>query len=92
MGRAALEARRWREARDFMVKSQDYIGLAKLEQAETGNDAQARAWLEAAVTGAPEPKWTCRDCGHAALDWSPLCRGCGVFNALSWGLVPEAAK
>ncbi len=84
LGRAALEARMWREAREHLKKAEDYRGLARLERAETGNEAKAREWLEIAADAPPEPKWVCHTCGHAALDWNALCRQCTGFNTYGW--------
>jgi len=90
MGWAALEGRLWREAREHLTRGSDYRGLAKLERAETSNEAKAREWLEI-LSDAPAPaKWVCTSCGHAAGDWTPLCRHCGGFNTAEW-IVPEHA-
>lgn len=84
LGTAALEARLWREARDYLLQAQDYRQLAKLEQIETGNEAKAREWLEIAAESPADPKWVCDDCGYTALDWAPLCHRCGSFNRAQW--------
>lgn len=84
MGAAALEARMWREARNYLTRAMDYRLLARLEQAETGNEAKTREWLEMAAENPPDPKWICGGCGHASLDWAALCHRCGVFNDCQW--------
>lgn len=85
-GMAALEASMWREARTHLTKAMDYRGLARLERAETGNEAKAREWLEIAADNAPDPKWVCGGCGHVTLDWQPLCRHCGAFDQYQWAV------
>jgi HemY protein len=84
LGHAALQARMWREAREYLMRASDFRGLAKLERVETGNDSKAREWLEIAADNPPDPKWVCGSCGNAALDWSALCRRCGIFDRQEW--------
>ncbi len=84
MGLAAIEAGLWREARQYLMQAMDYRGLAKLERAETGNEAKAREWLEAAADNPPDPKWVCGECGHVTLDWQALCRHCSAFDRSQW--------
>lgn len=88
LGIAALDARLWREARTHLMQALDYRNLAKLERAETGNEAKAREWLEAATDNPPDPKWICGACGHVTLDWQALCRHCGAFNVYQW-MIPS---
>lgn len=84
LGAAALQARLWREAREYLTRGTDYRTLAKLEREETRNDTKAREWLEIAAENPPEPKWICHACGSAALDWTALCRHCSAFNQQEW--------
>lgn len=84
IGEAALEAGMWREARHHLLQAADYRALAKLERAETGNEAKAREWLEIAAENPPDPKWICAECGYVTLDWEALCRHCGSFDAFQW--------
>lgn len=84
LGEAALEARLWRDARQSLTAAGDFRLLAKLERAETNNEAKAREWLEQAADRLSEPKWVCTCCGHAALDWNALCRHCESFNTYLW--------
>ena len=92
LGNAATEAHKFSLAREMLTRAADFRGLAKLERAETGNEAKARAWLEAAAEAPPEPKWNCSACGHAALDWNPSCWQCGSFNTLGWHLPGDHAS
>ncbi len=45
------------------------------------------AWLDAAASGAPGPRWTCDNCRTQASDWSLECGNCGRLGIL---LPPEA--
>jgi len=83
-GHAALEASLWKEARERLTAANDFRALAKLERAETGNEAKAREWLEHAEDYPPEPRWICGGCGHIAARWAALCPHCAAFNALDW--------
>lgn len=87
-GHAALNASMWKEARQRLTAANDFRGLAKLEHAETGNEARAREWLEHAADFPAEPKWVCQECGAHANDWSALCTHCFAFNAQSW-MIPQ---
>ncbi len=86
LGAAALQASLWKEARDKLVQAADYRALAKLERAETGNDAKAREWLEMAADYPPDAKWVCADCGQIAAQWSALCPHCAGFNRQDWSI------
>ncbi|MDP2205476.1 MAG: heme biosynthesis HemY N-terminal domain-containing protein [Alphaproteobacteria bacterium] len=87
-GHAALDASLWKEARERLTAAADFRALAKLERAETGNEAKAREWLERAEDYPPEPRWICDSCGHVAAQWSVLCGHCAAFDALGW-TVPQ---
>jgi HemY protein len=72
LGLAALEARLWREARQYLEQGGDYRALARLERAESGDEARAREWLEQAADAAPDARWICTNCGHAAQPFDKL--------------------
>lgn len=84
LGAAAMQSRLWKEARGHLVKADDFRALARLERAETGNEAKAREWLEKAADGRPDPRWACSSCGHAAEEWRGLCARCGAFDTVAW--------
>ncbi|MGB3722701.1 MAG: hypothetical protein WA979_07775, partial [Pacificimonas sp.] len=44
------------------------------------------AWLDAAASGAPGPRWTCANCSTQSADWSLECGNCGRLGIL---LPPE---
>lgn len=90
-GAAALDGRLWKEAREHLKKAADYRLLARLEQAETGNEADARVWLEMAADYPPEPKWVCQSCAHAAEDWNVICPTCKQFGTAEWVIPGENA-
>jgi HemY protein len=89
MGKAAMDARMWREARDHLMRGQDHRALARLETEQTGDADRAREWLDEAAAAPPEPRWVCHTCGQANGDWQALCPSCGNFNSLQW-TVPGA--
>jgi len=85
LGKAAMEARLWGEARAHLKAARAYRLLARLEQQESGNEAKAREWLEMAAETPAKPAWVCTSCGTVAPGgWAPLCSGCKGFDTLSW--------
>lgn len=84
LGLAALTARRWRQARPLLAAAGDYRAMAQLERDETGNDAAARKWLEAAADAPPAEQWVCAACHHRDDHWQPLCPNCDSFNSFAW--------
>jgi HemY protein len=58
--------------------------MARLEEAEHGDLARMREWLDRAAGAAPDPRWICASCGGESLDWHSLCQRCGSFDALVW--------
>lgn len=86
LGRAAMAAEKWEEARGLFKQSGDYRMLAKLELVDGGDEGKAREWLEMAADHPGKPAWVCRSCGQTGRKWQPLCRGCGAFNTAVWAL------
>jgi len=58
--------------------------MARLEEAERGDHAAARRWLERAAVAPPDPAWVCDGCGAVATAWSADCGACGRFDSLTW--------
>jgi HemY protein len=58
--------------------------MARLIEAEQGDGADAREWLDRAVTAMPDPRYVCTTCGGESLEWMSLCPHCGSFDALNW--------
>jgi len=88
---AALEAGNWAEVRNELQAAEERSAdtriaelLARLEQAEHGDAAAARSWLETAAGRPAAPSWTCRVCVHEAETWSPRCPACHSFDSLAW--------
>jgi HemY protein len=103
---AALEAQLWGETRrqldplatDSTATPRVCRLMAELEEAERGDHAASRQWLERAATAPPDPLWLCAECAGEAHDWTALCPHCGAFDSLDWkrpvralrGLAPPA--
>ncbi len=58
--------------------------MAQLEEAEHGDFARVREWLDRAAWALPDPRYVCVACGGDNLEWSSLCPRCGAFDALAW--------
>jgi len=58
--------------------------MARLIEAEHGDGAEAREWLDRAVTATPDPRYVCTACGGESLEWMSRCPHCGSFDALPW--------
>lgn len=105
---AALDAQLWGQARarlkplvDAGVRDSRLARLmARLEEGERGNLADALRWMRQAVDVAGhEPEaWRCTACGTRAAQWSASCPACGSFATVTAGtgralvkVGPEAA-
>jgi HemY protein len=66
--------------------------MARLEEAERGDVALAREWLDRAAGALPDPRYICANCGADSLEWSSLCPRCGAFDALAWRTPAWAAS
>jgi HemY protein len=58
--------------------------MARLEEAEHGDFAGMRAWLDRAVRALPDPRYLCASCGAESVEWRPLCPRCAAFDTLAW--------
>jgi HemY protein len=109
LAEANLEAELWGEARRHLSELITLEGedppraqvcrlMARLEEAEGGNTAAARRWLERAAVAPPDPAWVCDTCGAVATRWSAACGSCKAFGSLDWrlprrvGVLAAAAK
>jgi len=88
---SALESGDWAESRNELQSAEDKAAdarvaelLARLEQAEHGDAAAARSWLETAAGRPAAPSWICEVCRHEAEIWMPRCSACGSFDSLAW--------
>ena len=95
LAEANLEAGLWGEARRHLGQLITLAGedppraqvcrvMARLEEAERGDAAAARRWLERAAAAPPDPAWVCDRCGAVAARWSANCGSCQSFDALDW--------
>ncbi|MBO6561480.1 MAG: heme biosynthesis protein HemY [Nisaea sp.] len=98
LAEAAVAAELWGEARTALDavpvperRAAVFRLLAYLAQAERGNASEARALLERAGAAAPDPAWTCSDCGATAEVWTVSCGNCGHFASLSWKQPPRVS-
>lgn len=58
--------------------------MARLAEAEHGDFALAREWLDRAVRALPDPRYLCLQCGGESPEWQALCPHCGAFDSLAW--------
>ncbi len=58
--------------------------MARLEEAEHGDLAAMREWLDRAAGAVPDPRYVCASCGGESLDWQALCPRCSGFDTLAW--------
>ncbi len=88
---AALAARLWGEAREYLQPLAASGGsvracrlMAELEESEHGDPGRGREWLMRASHADPNPAWVCNHCGNAVAEWSVLCGKCGSFDSFAW--------
>jgi len=97
LAEANLEAELWGEVRRHLSHLVTLDGedppraqvcrlMARLEEAERGDTAAARRWLERAAVAPPDPAWVCDTCGAVATRWSANCGACETFDSLDWRL------
>lgn len=97
LAEANLEAGLWGEVRRHLghlitladedpPRAQVCRLMARLEEAERGDAAASRRWLERAAVAPPDPAWVCDNCGAVATRWSANCGSCQAFDSLGWRL------
>ena len=103
IGKAALSAGMWEEARDHLeAAKRKYPGeipsaricryLAELEEAENQDVEASREWLKKAADGDPDSAWICTDCGNVVADWQPVCDRCENFDSFEWQVPPRVSR
>ena len=106
LAEAALAAQLWGEARRHLDAARKQAAgtedaapparvcrlMARLEEAEHGDGAAARAWLARAADAPPDPVYVCRDCAAESRAWQALCPGCAAFDSLEWRTPRRAAS
>lgn len=95
VAKASLDAQLWGQARarlkplvDAGVRDARLARLmARLEEGERGNLADALRWMrQAADVAGHEPEaWRCTACGTQVAQWSPECPACGAFSTVTPG-------
>lgn len=58
--------------------------MARLEEAEYGDEKRARGWRERTLAAAPDPAYLCAECHGESPEWHSLCPFCGAFDGLVW--------
>lgn len=58
--------------------------MARIEEAESGDPAALRRWLDRAASAPPDAAWVCEGCGAARADWQARCARCGAFDRFVW--------
>ena len=97
LAEAALEASLWGEARSHLAQAAEQALtsricrlFADLEEAEHGDVAESRSWLERAVSAEPDAAWVCESCGTVAGVWAARCENCGGFDTMAWRKPPQS--
>jgi HemY protein len=96
LGRAALAAEQWKEARRHLQRaggdqpSEEVCrAFAELEERGADDPEAARGWLRRAAEAPADPAWVCTACGAVARSWSALCGHCGGFDTFVWQAPPR---
>ncbi len=93
LAEAALTAELWGEARRHLEQALAMppgatprlcLTMARLEEADRGDLARAREWLDRAAAAPPDPRYLCANCTAESLEWRSRCPRCGAFDTLSW--------
>lgn len=99
VGRAALAAGRWPEAREHLEAAANDNPparvcryMAELEEAEFSDMEKSRDWLKKATDADPDSAWICDHCGEVEADWQPICSRCENFDTLQWGTPPRVTR
>jgi HemY protein len=88
LARAAIDAREFVQAREALFPYLDQptqriaVLMAKLEQAEFGDEGRAREWTARALRAARDPRWTAD--GIVSERWMPVSPVSGRIDAFEW--------
>lgn len=94
IARAALEAKRFDEAREILVSmlgdptQRSCLLMAEIEAAEHGDHGKAREWTARALRGKWDPAWIAD--GYVSDRWLPASPHSGRLDAFEWQ-VPHSA-
>ncbi|MCI4664918.1 MAG: heme biosynthesis protein HemY [Neomegalonema sp.] len=61
--------------------------MAAVEEAQGGDEATIRVWLERAATAPRRAQWTCSACGSPSPTWRHSCGRCDAFDTMEWRMV-----
>ena len=61
--------------------------MAAVEEAQGGDEAAIRVWLERAATAPRRAQWTCTACGSPSPSWRHSCGRCDAFDTMEWRMV-----
>ena len=92
--RAALEARRFEEARAALVPllgdptQRACLLMAEIEATEHGDHGKAREWALRAMRAKRDPAWVAD--GYVADEWLPASPATGRLDAFAWSSPPAA--
>jgi HemY protein len=94
VGRAAMDAALWGEAKDYFEKADAiepsaelYRLWASLEERSAHDDEAAKLWLEKATHAPDDRGWVCRDTGRVFDGWMAFVPPDSAFNSLEWAPV-----
>jgi HemY protein len=94
VGRAALDAAEYREAREaatsamrMQPRESAYLLLADIEEAETGDQGRIRQYLSKAVRAPRDPAWVAD--GYVSDRWAPISPISGKLDAFEWRVPVE---
>ena len=94
VGRAALDAAEYREAREaatsamrMQPRESAYLLLADIEEAETGDQGRIRQYLSKAVRAPRDPSWVAD--GYVSDRWAPISPISGKLDAFEWRVPVE---
>jgi HemY protein len=97
VGRAALDAREFAEAREALESlalekptARACLMMAELEELESGNQGLVRAWLARASRAPRDPAWVAD--GVVADEWAPVSPVTGRIGAFEWRDPPQASE
>lgn len=88
---AALDAALWGQARSRLKplvesgvqEKRLAVLMARLEEAEHGNQGEALRWLKQAVALESVAVWVCGVCGHGQERWTAECPACKTLGSIT---------
>ncbi len=91
LGRTAMKANEWGQARQYLTHALEdsaskevYQLLAELEEKANADVVASREWIVKSVEAPDDPTWICNNCGRQEEHWSILCPSCDAFDNFEW--------